>query len=357
MSTPLAAAVIGPAVPASVPVRLVLTDEEVSAIGALLGQLTRRHATSESPAFIEEADVVAHELPRRIRDAIRGFRLHEPPSALCVVSGWPIDQRKAGPTPPHWKQKSPANRTLEEEMLLVLLGSLLGDLIGWSTQQDGALVHDILPIKEHEHEQLGSGSEQVLWWHVEDAFHPYRGDYIGLMCLRNPDRVPTTFATMAWTGLSPEHIRLLMEPHFTIRPDESHCPKNRGAAPTNGFVERAYQKIERMRTAPEKIPLLFGDPQAPYLRLDPYFMSPVESHPEAQAALDALVARIDAALQDLVLEPGGIYFIDNYQGVHGRRSFRARFDGTDRWLKRINVSRDLRKSRDARQSAASRLLY
>jgi enduracididine beta-hydroxylase len=50
-------------------------------------------------------------------------------------------------------------------------------------------------------------------------------------------------------------------------------------------------------------------------------------------------------------------FVDNYRAVHCRSSFAARFDGTDRWLKRVNVARDLRKSRNARATAASRVLF
>jgi len=39
--------------------------------------------------------------------------------------------------------------------------------------------------------------------------------------------------------------------------------------------------------------------------------------------------------------------------VHGRKPFTARFDGTDRWLKRVCITRDLRKSRDARAHSTS----
>ncbi|HYH78360.1 MAG TPA: guanitoxin biosynthesis L-enduracididine beta-hydroxylase GntD, partial [Longimicrobium sp.] len=337
------------------PWRIVLSADEVEEIRALLAGLARRYATPEDPRFLEEADVAAHELPRRVRREVRAFRLHEPDSGLCIVSGWPVDQAKIGRTPAHWKVKEPENRTLEEEMLLVLLGSLLGDVIGWSTQQDGRMVHDILPIKGHEQEQLGSGSEVLLTWHVEDAFHPYRGDYIGLMCLRNPDRVPTTFAPVRKVRVTPDEFRVLSEPHFVIRPDESHLPKNRGAGAVNPLIERAYTKIMRMKDSPERIPVLFGDPSAPYLRLDPYFMDPADD-PRAQAALDAVVGRMDGALEDQVLEPGDICLIDNFQAVHGRKPFHARFDGTDRWLKRVNITRDLRKSRDSREAAGSRLL-
>ncbi|WP_248963652.1 TauD/TfdA family dioxygenase [Sphaerisporangium perillae] len=41
---------------------------------------------------------------------------------------------------------------------------------------------------------------------------------------------------------------------------------------------------------------------------------------------------------DMSLESGEFCFIDNYRVVHGRKPFGARHDGTDRWLKRINVT-------------------
>lgn len=77
---------------------------------------------------------------------------------------------------------------------------------------------------------------------------------------------------------------------------------------------------------------------------------------EARAALDSLVRAMDEAMIGIALRPGDVLFIDNYKAVHGRSPFKARFDGTDRWLKRINVVRDLRKSRSARGAAASRVI-
>ena len=339
--------------------RIVLTEPEVADVQALLAEVVARHRSPEDPEFLAEADVIAHDLPRRVRSALRRFRLFEPREAILTVSGYPVDQARVGPTPRHWRERDPANDTAPEEILLVLMGSLLGDPIAWSTQQDGRVVHDIFPIRGHEKEQLGSGSEELLTWHVEDAFHPYRGDYLGMMCLRNPDRVPTTFAPLARVRLGEEQLRVLASPFFTIRPDESHLPRNRGSGAGGEDAEvreRAYRKIERMATDPERVPVLFGDPRAPYLRLDPYFMDPVED-PAAQATLDELIRGIDGALEDQVLEAGDFCFIDNFQAVHGRKPFSARYDGTDRWLKRINVVRDLRKSRDARRSSESRVLY
>ncbi|HET7462019.1 MAG TPA: hypothetical protein VFJ82_12255, partial [Longimicrobium sp.] len=146
--------------------RIVMNAEEVIETRGLLRDLAARYASPENQEFLDEADVLAHDLPRRIRREMRRFRLFEPADAILVVGGYPIDEEKIGPTPRHWKQHGPANDTVEEDMLLVLLGSLLGEPIGWSTQQDGRIVHDILPIKGHEQEQLGSGSETLLTWHV-----------------------------------------------------------------------------------------------------------------------------------------------------------------------------------------------
>ena len=52
-------------------------------------------------------------------------------------------------------------------------------------------------------------------------------------------------------------------------------------------------------------------------------------------------AAVGEALQrcgrTIPLAPGDIAIVDNDVAVHARRSFRARYDGTDRWLKRVLV--------------------
>lgn len=337
--------------------RFQLNAEEQKHVTELLDRVRSHFQSAEEDGFLAEAAVWAHQLPVRLRRALHKFRLSEPSTALCVVSGYPIRDEQIGPTPAHWKERQQNCVPVREEMYLVLVGSLLGEPIAWSTQQDGAVVHDIAPIKGHQGEQLGSGSKEELTWHTEDAFHPFRGDYLGMMCMRNPDRIPTTFAPIDISELDEETLGLLFEPHYTIRPDESHLRKNR-VAETNGdqFLEAAHDRIDEMNTRPEKIPVLFGNRERPYCRLDPYFMDP-PANEGARRALDKLTALIDEKLEDLVLQPGDVCFIDNFQAVHGRRAFKARFDGTDRWLKRINVTRDLRRSRIARRTAESRVLF
>ena len=283
----------------------------------------------------------AHELPSRIRYALNSFRL-ERMSGVLRISGYIVDHDRIGSTPGHWRgQPSPAT-TRREELLLILFSSLLGDPFAWATQQNGRLIHDVLPIKGHEYEQLGSSSESPLTWHTEDAFHPLRGDFLSFACLRNPYATATTIGYADALNLPDTTKAVLFEERFMIRPDESHLAKNNTAADAVTFAD-----IDEMQNNPRPIAILFGDPARPYIRADPYFMSVDSDDHEARYALEQFVKEMDGKMVDLQMESGEFCFLDNFRVVHGRKPFKARHDGTDRWLKRANVARDLRKSRAA----------
>ena len=336
--------------------RMELSQADVQQIQTLLAELAERYDTAECQEFQKNATVLSHRLPESVRTFLTQFRLTEPDDGCCIISGYPFDQGKIGPTPAHWKNRADKPSTREEDMLFVLLGSLLGDCIGWSTQQSGYIVHDIMPIKGNEGEQLGTGSEELLWWHTEDAFHPYRGDYIGMMCIRNPDHVPTTIGTLEDVDLDPNDVDLLFEESYSIKPDESHLKKNRsGLRQGDRALEDAFNRMEERNTNPPKMAVLFGSKTNPYLRLDPYFMDKATTE-EAQGAFDRLVEKLDDAIREVPLQDGDFCFVDNLKAIHGRLPFKARYDGTDRWLKRIIIARDLRKSRDERMETESRLI-
>jgi Fe(II)/alpha-ketoglutarate-dependent arginine beta-hydroxylase len=330
---------------------LALDRDEKTAISKLLDEYEGELADLESDHVLQRATVLAHRLPERVRAAMNSFRLGNGPGVLSI-SGYEVDHDRLGPTPGHWRdrpQPSPAHR---EELLLILYGSLLGDPFAWATQQNGRLVHDVIPIAGHENEQLGSSSESLLTWHTEDAFHPARGDFLLFACLRNPYAAATTVGYVDGMDLSAQTTAVLFEERFGIRPDESHLAKNNTAG-----EQSLFEDIDEMNDDPVPVAVLFGDPAAPYIRADPYFMTVKEGDDEAREALDMLVKVIDERMFDVQLESGEYCFIDNHRVVHGRKPFKARHDGTDRWLKRINVTADLRKSRGARKSLTDRKIH
>jgi Fe(II)/alpha-ketoglutarate-dependent arginine beta-hydroxylase len=330
--------------------QLELETAELSALMQLLDQIEDGLDHLESDELLHRATVFAHELPSRIRLTLNAFRL-ERASGLLRISGYVVDQQRLGPTPAHWRDRSAASTARREELLLLLFSSLLGDPFGWATQQDGRLIHDVLPIKGHEREQLGSSSECLLTWHTEDAFHPLRGDFLSFACLRNPYAAATTVGFVDSLELLDTTRAVLFEERFTILPDESHLAKNNSASDTV-----AFSRIDDLRSSPELVAVLFGDPGRPYIRADPYFMSVRPDDHEAGQALDELIKEMDGKMVDLCLQSGDFCFLDNFRVVHGRKPFKARHDGSDRWLKRVNVACDLRKSRAARLPGPSRLI-
>jgi enduracididine beta-hydroxylase len=341
--------------------RITLTDEELRALNGVIAAVTAKYQSVGDPDFLRSSTVYAHELPYRLRSELNAFRLEGSGGALSI-RGFEIDDRRIGPTPEHWRTQTGRASTLAMEVYFMLCACLLGDAIGWATQQDARIMHDIFPIAGHEKEQLGTGSEELLTWHTEEAFHPVRADYIGLACLRNHDRTATTFASVDDLKLADDVKGLLQQERYPIKPDRSHLPQNRGeerkmTARERQLLARSYEWIMAKDREADRVAILFGDPDEPYLRIDPFFMEDAYDNAQSAAAMDSVIAEVERNIREYVLEPGEVLFLDNYRIVHGRVPFTARFDGTDRWLKRLNLARDLRKSRDRRMSHDARVIY
>lgn len=326
------------------------SEDDRERVERLTATLASRWESAEDNEFLADAHDLARELPRDLVRFAGQFRVTEHASAMAIV-GLEVDGDLIGPTPSHWRDELRPHTALREEFYFVLLGSLLGDVFGWSTLQDGHLIHSVLPIAGEEAAQSGHGSDALLEWHTEDGFHPYRPDYLGLMCLRNPDSVATTYASPDNIHLTAKQRRVLTEPRFLIRPDKEHLRRRQLLLETG--TSTSVLDIEE---DPKPTAVLFGDPRQPYLRIDPTFMTTLPGDTEAEAALRVIVEQLDCAIEDVVLAPGDVCFIDNYRAVHGRRPFKARYDGTDRWLKKVIITRDLRKSRALRGDAESRVL-
>lgn len=335
--------------------KLSLDNKEVDAIESLLFHVERTYVNEEHPAFLADAKMLTAKLPERLRQYLSGFATHSG-SEICLVSGLPIDPLKLAPTPADICLPRSSKGGNKENYLFLLFSALLGDAFGWSTQQNGRLIHDILPVKGHEHEQISSGSKETITLHCEDAFHEHRADFIGLMCLRNPDRISTTFAKPNIDELSAEHKELLFQPEFIIRADDSHLPENNPNDNGEMDVFNPEQKMscneldEGIKIAP-----LFGPPDSPFIRLDRYFMEQPEK--KYAQALEALCNNLEKNIFDLALEPGDVAFADNYRILHGRRKFVPSYDGQDRWLKRINITANLAASIEYRLSADARVIY
>jgi hypothetical protein len=314
---------------------LELTAAEAAAVLSLAEHCHRVHESAEAPKFLDEVQVIAHELPEPVRRHLNTARLDEEAHAV-VISGNLVDQDALGPTPGHWREA----QTPQSEVyafVLSLYAALLGDAIGWAAQQGGRIITDVLPSPGYEQSLVSSSSDHELAWHIEDAFSQYRADWVGLLSLRNFTGVPTTLSYVDVQRVPPELATVLAQPRFLILPDSSH--------------EFAGQGPE-----PEPVRILDGARERPVLRIDRDFVQPRAGDPEAERAFRWIVAHLDRNLYDLTIGTGDLCFVDNRNAVHGRRPFKAGFDGRDRWLKRANVVQDVRRTRPARRSATTRVI-
>ncbi|MFC6014114.1 TauD/TfdA family dioxygenase [Nocardia lasii] len=273
-------------------------------------------ATLHDPELLARIDGRVGELPDSVREAVR------PPATAAgatVVRGLVVVDAEFGPTPAHWQAAAEhaADGSLDLDIAMLLLARCAGEPFGWEGQQNGRLVNNIVPAAGHEDEQSGASSTTLLSPHTEDAFHAARANLLMLACLRNPDRVATTVSSVRQVRLSEDDLRTLATPTLPILPDVSYG---------TGFDSLA------------PLPTLWFDENgAATTRYDPAYTPLDDADAEFRAAYARLTAELARVCHAPALAPGEILLVDNDVAVHGRVPFRARYDGTDRWLKRVNI--------------------
>ncbi|MFQ6392237.1 TauD/TfdA family dioxygenase [Nocardia sp. KC 131] len=314
-----------------------LAREICSALDSHTGGTAQMARTLTAPEILEQIDGRAGELPDDVRIAMR------PPATTAgatIVSRLPLTDEEFGPTPPTWHDAAawsgePARRasSFHLDIVMLLLARSAGEPFGWHGQQGGRLVNNILPSPGHETEQSGASSATLLSPHTEDAFHPHRANLLVLACLRNPDRVGTTVSSVRHTELTAAQRKLLSSPTLPILPDVSY---GRGH--------------ERHTATP--LPTLWhtessGGTEDLTIRYDPAYTPLDDADAEFRSAYARLTAELERVCVTAALTPGQMLLVDNDVAVHGRVPFTARYDGTDRWLKRVNVRLPERRRRAA----------
>ncbi|MGW7418014.1 TauD/TfdA family dioxygenase [Streptomyces sp. NPDC054863] len=304
--------------------RLVIEPNERRQIEWLVDEVLDEYGQWDPVQFVTHAKTVSESLPIRVRQFFR--RVQSAETDVAVLSGLPLSQ-DLEPTPTGWDMAEKVGAGTREEVVLMLCSAGLGEPFAWGNQQNGRIVHDVCPAPGKERSETSQSSTVPLSLHTEDAFHQCRCDYVALYCLRNQDRIGTTVVRADRLDLPARLSEILSEKRFHHRPDQSHVgPQGHssGAADVDA--------------------ILFGPPESRYLRID--FDDTCAADEDDHVARDAITelhTYVTGAMEKVVLEPGDAIFLDNYRVVHGREPFEPRYDGTDRWLKRVNLIRDLRR--------------
>ncbi|MFC9294744.1 clavaminate synthase [Streptomyces sp. NPDC057011] len=311
-------------------VTITLTDAEREAAAEAFASSARalKDRSLDDEELLTEAELAGLRLPRRVLETLRRFRRHGNDAGVLLLRNMPTDL-EAPPTPPDgflpdWNDLPVAT------FAQLAVASTVGDVIAYADEKAGRIVQDVAPVEGAERRQENSGTV-YLELHTEDGFHPHKPEFITLMCVR-PDherRAHTVVgaAARALPLLSERSAALLREPLFRLRVSSSFG---------DGSTE--------LLTGP--LPVLSGTAAAPDLLADFHAMEPLDE--DARAALEELKSAFLATLRGGVLEAGDLLVVDNRTAIHGRSEFAARFDGTDRWLRRCFAVTDIRRSRAVR---------
>lgn len=277
----------------------------------------------DEPRWLAAARDLSCALPAALRTALRNFSANSGQAGVIQIHGLPV-----GPLPP-----TPARRESVERWatvpasVIVLCAMVLGEVVGFEGEKRGALVHNVVPVPGEERTQSNAGSVN-LEMHIENAFHPHRPDFVALSCLRQDldGEAGLRVASLrrAIGLLSAEQRRILAEPRFRTDPPPSF--NGSGAVVVHGAVS--------------------GAPEDPDAQVDFHATTPLDAG--AARALAALREALEAVCDTVYFAPGDLAIVDNRVALHGRTPFSPRYDGHDRWLHRVFVHADSRRSRARR---------
>lgn len=306
--------------------RLTLTAEEHATLAELADRLRATEPDLvDHPAWLTEARRLSCHLPVRLAETLRAYRHDSGPVGVLTLSNLPLTDGQLPETPvvPESVERS----ATRPAAVVMLLGLHLGEVIAFRDEKQGALVQNVVPVPSLAGSQSNAGSVE-LELHTENAFHLHRPDFIGLACLRS-DQAEEASTLIAPAGrtlavLAESVIEILREPRFIT------------AAPPS------FRQVDQTTAHA----VLTGSPDDPDVRVDFHATSGLDE--EATAALSQLREVMLETGSAVVLHPDDMVFVDNRVAVHGRRAFNPSYNGADRWLHRIFVHLDNRRSRARR---------
>ena len=234
----------------------------------------------------------AASLPEDLQRAILYFVRCQSIDAL-VLRGLPVGKVSKVSTP---IEQGEDRLVGSFEALCMAVAMLYGSPIGYSTQQNGRLLNDIVPVEKQAAVSNHSGGfEHRFGFHTEDSFMKNPPNFIQLGCVRNPTMTPVTISGLAHADIDNTITSLLREPCFRIGIN----PGQSGWKPEGAYVG----------------PLLTGPKDHPFLRFNDKETSILDGDP---ATLKALERALNKNAVDLALEPGDVAIINNTQLAHAR---------------------------------------
>lgn len=303
----------------------ILSEAENAHLASTLRSLHYPAHGTDYEAFVATArERVTAALRPSLRRFIEAQRNAPNPSAAIVLRNLPTDP--VLPATPLDGLRAADKAGSVSESLLTGIGALLGEPYAFEVEK-GELVHDVTPVRSAATELSNRGSN-TLGLHTELAAFEARPRWLLLVGLRADHarvaRTPVADVRDALPLLSPEVVEVLRGARFRSRVPLIFDPM---------FGEAPHY------SAPHSV--LTGPDHSPELRAALYGGLTEGEGAAEQAALVALERALQQVTRPVLLEPGVMAILNNYQVVHGRSAYQPRYDGSDRWFQRLHVADSL----------------
>lgn len=209
------------------------------------------------------------------------------------------------------------------KQILLQYADKFGHPISYIQEQQGSLIQNIIPVHKTEMQQISTSSKVQLALHTEGAFHPYKPDYVMLLCLRGDHNAVTTYANIEdiINLLDQEVINYLQDCAYAVGIDQSF------KKPGKKYEETILSILKKIKH--DEYDFIY----------DEDLMKPINIF--SSMAIDKLAQSISKCVKEVVLKTGDLLIIDNNKTIHGRKPFQPRYDGTDRWVQRMLVRKQL----------------
>ncbi|MGE6348598.1 hypothetical protein EXW28_29275 (plasmid) [Bacillus mycoides] len=302
-----------------------LTEEEKKQLKHLINELPLLDITKMDDKLLNELDIIKSKLPIRILKELVTFKRFSNLFGTLKFSNLPTDPIL--PNTPVKGQLSEDKQTAISEYILFLFMLCLGEPLAYEDEKQGLLVQNICPVKGQEKKQENTGSD-ILEFHTEDGFHPYKPDFLALYCVKSDKEAKAKTITSSIRkvlfNLSNDVIEILRKPLYKINAPSSFLE--------NGDEDSYHTTI----------PVLSGPLLDPDICMDFYLMEP--QTPMAKWALEYLKKQLLENCIQVALKPGELLVVDNKKAIHARTGFTPKYDGNDRWLQRMFAVRNIKTS-------------
>jgi L-asparagine oxygenase len=308
---------------------IVLADEVSNAIGGALESMP--NPVTDIDRSLAYLHVIFSQLPVEQLQAILDFGRHSDAPGVLLVRNLPVDPQL--PPTPVDGVPSRQKKTFIAESVLLGLSELLGEPVGFTTEKNGRLVHDVVPVSAGATSQTNQSSRVFLNFH-NDIVHDKSGrydvsnpDFLVLNCLRqDAEKEAITYyadARDVTARLGPGTVEILRAPLFRLNAPGSYV---RDVANGSEVLSSPVAVV----SGPSDCPEIAASANGVY-----------GLNQTASQALKDLQQTCEDVAHPVRLEPGSALLINNRKGLHARSQFLARHDGRDRWLQRTYLRRSL----------------